>query len=87
MWFKPFFKSKAAEKDLQKPLQVSNLPGRTEMFTRLDRFPQHSRGLFLPEPLEDPSLLIGRKKQLEPLSDALQHWREGQPTSVAVKPV
>ncbi len=82
--FKPFFKSKAAKKALQKTLQVSSLPGRTETFARLELFPQRSRGLFLPEPLDDPSLLIGREKQLETLSDALQRWREGKPTSVAV---
>jgi predicted membrane channel-forming protein YqfA (hemolysin III family) len=40
MWFKPFFKSKAVEKDLQKTLQVSRLPGRTEIFARLDWFPR-----------------------------------------------
>jgi hypothetical protein len=59
MWFKPFFKSKAAEQALYKTLQLSSLPGPTKTFARLDRFQQHSLGLFLPEPLEDSSLLSG----------------------------
>lgn len=84
MWFTPFLKSKAAGKALPKTLQVSTLPSRSETFGQLDRFPQQSRGLLMPTPLEDASLLIGRERQLETLSEALQRWRKGLPTSVAL---
>lgn len=84
MWFNAFFKARAAAKAPQKTLQVTTLPGAAEIFAKLKDLPRQSRSLFMPEPLQNSSLLLGREKHFEMLLDALQRWQQGKPASIAL---
>lgn len=85
MGFKSFFAGKATvEKASNEALRVSGLPDIAQIFGRLDQFPERSRKMLLPAPLQDESLLIGRDAELARLADALKSWQDGHPTSVVL---
>jgi len=68
----------------KKSLQVGTLPAFTQIVEGSNKLPERGRKLFMPVPVEDSALLVGRDEQLLQLDDALEHWKGGRPTSIAL---
>jgi len=85
LWLRTFFRRKpTVETTSKSALQVSALATLEQILKRPDSLPQSYRKPFLPVPLEDEELLIGRDEQLEQLERAFKNWQDGHPTSVAL---
>jgi polynucleotide 5'-kinase involved in rRNA processing len=65
-------------------LQVSALASLEQILARPDSLPERYLRFFLPTPLQDEGLLVGRDDELKRLEKAFQNWRDGHPTSVAL---
>jgi len=85
LWLRTLFRRKpTAETKSKSALQVSALATIEQIFKRPDSLPESYRRFFLPVPLEDKELLIGRDEQLENMEKAFRNWQDGHPTSVAL---
>ncbi|NLC70843.1 MAG: ATP-binding protein [Desulfuromonadaceae bacterium] len=65
-------------------LELSALPSIEQILEQSDSLPQGCAGYFLPRPLRDEALLVGREGELEDLEAAFSGWQNGQPASVVV---
>ncbi len=74
----------AVETTSKGTLQVSALPTLEQILKRADGLPEDRRSFFLPLPLEDEELLVGRSELLEQLDRAMENWQNGRLTSVAL---
>lgn len=84
-WLQAIFRREpAGETASRNALHISALPTLEQILERPDGLPEKYRKLFLPVPLDDEELLIGRDEQFEKLDEALKSWQEGRPTSVAL---
>jgi len=85
LWLRTLFRRKpTAETKFKSALQVSALATIEQILKRPDSLPESYRKFFLPVPLEDKELLIGRDEQLEKMEKAFRKWQDGHPTSVAL---
>jgi len=65
-------------------LSLSALPPLEVILKRIENIPKDSLRFFLPSPLEDEGLLLGREEEMNRLEKALKNWEEGHPASVAL---
>jgi len=85
LWLRALFRRKPAGDTASKgALQVSDLPPLEQILNRPDSLPESCRRFFLPVPIEDEELLVGRDEQLGELKKIFNHWQDGRPTSVAL---
>jgi len=85
MWLQIMLRREPAAKTTsQSILQVSALPTLEQILKRPDSLPENYGRFFLPVPLDDEELLIGRDEQFKQLDEALKSWQDGCPTSVVL---
>lgn len=65
-------------------MHIGALPEFEQILGRTDSLPESCLKFFLPMPLEDKKLLVGRDDNLGQLDEAFQYWQDGHPASVAV---
>ncbi|OPY68750.1 MAG: hypothetical protein A4E57_01614 [Syntrophorhabdaceae bacterium PtaU1.Bin034] len=65
-------------------MHIEALPELEQILAQPDSLPEDCRRFFLPMPLEGEDLLVGRDDSFKLLDEALRHWQNGHPTSVAV---
>lgn len=68
----------------EKYLQIGTLPAFSQIVEGSKKLPGRGRKLFMPVPVENPALLVGRDEQISQLDDALKHWKGGRPASIAL---
>lgn len=85
MWLKGIFGRQGdSETARRSTLQIRTLFSLEEILARPDSLPERYLRFFLPTPLQDEGLLVGRENELERLERAFQNWRDGHPTSAAL---
>ena len=85
MWLKGIFGRQGdSETARRSTVQVSALSSLEQILARPDSLPERYLRFFLPTPLQDEGLLVGRDDELERLENAFQNWRDGHPTSVVL---
>lgn len=65
-------------------LQLSALPSIEQILNSSDSLPETFGRFFVPKPIQDEELLVGRDSELEELGKAFRNWQDGCPTSVAL---
>ena len=65
-------------------MKLSALSSLEQALARPESLPERYWRFFLPTPLQDEGLLIGREDELDRLNKVFKNWQEGHPTSVAL---
>ncbi|MBN2720415.1 MAG: ATP-binding protein [Proteobacteria bacterium] len=84
-WIKIFLKrGPESESPQEGTLSLDTLPSLEEILKGPDALPPDCLRFFLPAPLEDEGLLLGRESEMERLKAALKAWEGGRPEAVAL---
>lgn len=85
LWLRTLFRRKpTAETTSKSVLRVSALTTLEQILKRPHSLPKRYRRFFMPVPLEDEELLVGRDEPLEQMEKAFENWQDGHHTSVAL---
>ncbi len=79
-----FRRKPSLESPHESTLSFSSLPPLNVVLERNENIPKDILSFFLPYPLEDMDLLLGRNEELDRLEKALKTWEEGRPASIAL---
>jgi len=63
---------------------ITALPPREDLIQNLGASPEKIRPFFIPEPITERELLIGRESEFQQLEEALGQWLNGRPCSLAL---
>jgi hypothetical protein len=74
----------AVESTFKGALQISALPALEQILRGSDNLPERYTKYFMPMPLRDEELLVGRDEHLEQLDESFRNWQEGNPGSIAL---